>query len=34
MIITITANENPLVEIDASNNIVVSFSQITVTLTS
>lgn len=34
MTITITANGNPLVVIDESNNITVSFEEVTVTLNS
>jgi len=34
MTITVTANGNPLVVIDTSNNITVSFEEVTVTLTS
>jgi hypothetical protein len=34
MTITVTANGNPLVEIDDANNITVSFEPVTVTLTS
>jgi hypothetical protein len=34
MTITVTANGNPLVEIDDSNNITVSFETVTLTLTS
>lgn len=33
MTITVTANGNPLVFIDESNNIAVSFSEVTVILT-
>ncbi len=34
MTITVTANGNPLVVLDASNNIAISFEEVTVTLTS
>lgn len=34
MTITVTANGNPLVEIDESNNITLSFEEVTVTLNS